>query len=50
VTCAEKWPNPELFKSADVIVAFCYLKWDEKKIDQMRHYLEMGGGRIAVSF
>lgn len=48
LTTAWNWPSEEQFYSADVIVAFCYLKWNEERFEQMRQYLERGGGVVPV--
>ena len=37
-----------MFQTADVIVAFCYLKWSDDRLDQIRRYLERGGGLVLV--
>jgi len=48
VTRAWSWPTDEQFDSADVIVAFCYLKWSPERIAQIRRYLHRGGGLVVV--
>jgi type 1 glutamine amidotransferase len=48
VSKAWHWPTVEQFADADVILAFCYLDWDEEKFAQMRQYIERGGGLVAV--
>jgi len=48
VTTAWHWPSEEQFAKADVIVAFCYLRWNDERISQMRKYLERGGGLVPV--
>ncbi len=48
VTSAWHWPTGEQFDSADVIVAFCYLRWTAERIGQMRSYLHRGGGLVVV--
>lgn len=45
---ADGWPSEGQFADADVIVAYCYLKWDGVRIGQMRRYLEGGGGLVLV--
>jgi type 1 glutamine amidotransferase len=41
-------PGEEQFKTADVIVAFCYLKWNEERINQVGRYLSAGNGLVLV--
>ena len=48
LTTAWSWPSDEQFETADVIVAFCYLKWNAERFEQMRKYLEKGGGLVPV--
>ena len=48
VTTAKGWPNKEQLASADVIVAFCYIKWDDEKLSQLAEYLKRGGGFVPV--
>lgn len=48
VTTAWQWPTDEQFKQADVIVAFCYMKWTDDRLAQMRRYLEGGGGLVLI--
>ena len=48
VTTARGWPNKEQMASADIIVAFCYIKWDEEKLKQFAEYLNRGGGFVPI--
>jgi type 1 glutamine amidotransferase len=48
VTTAWEWPSEEQFKTADVIVAFCYLKWNAQRLKQIEEYLSRGGGFVVV--
>lgn len=48
LTTAWSWPSDEQFETADVIVAFCYLRWNAERFEQMRKYLEKGGGLVPV--
>jgi type 1 glutamine amidotransferase len=48
VTTAQGWPDRQQFASADVIVVFCYIEWDEQKLAQLREYLNAGGGFVPV--
>lgn len=48
VTCAHGWPTEEQFASADVIVAFCYLAWNDERKQQLKRYLDRGGGFVII--
>lgn len=48
VTTARQWPSDTQFQTADVIVAFCYLSWNDERLAQVRQYLEHGGGLVLV--
>lgn len=48
VTTAWKWPSGEQFQTADVIVAYCYLDWNDERLAQVRRYLEAGGGLVLI--
>ncbi len=48
VALAQGWPSAEQFRAADVIVAYCYLKWTGDRLAQVRHYLEDGGGLVLI--
>ena len=45
---AQSWPSQEQFDGADVVVAFCYLKWDAVRTEQLRQYLARGKGFVAI--
>ena len=45
---AQKWPDDEQWKQADLVVAFCYLPWNPERIEQVRQYLQRGGGLVVV--
>lgn len=45
---AQGWPTEEQFKSADVIVAFCYLAWNDERKLQLKRYLERGAGLAMI--
>ncbi len=47
VSTAYGWPSAEQFKKADLIAMFCYVQWDEQKLEQMQEFLSRGGG-VAV--
>ncbi len=48
VTTAEVWPSKEQMASTDIIVAFCYINWDDEKLKQLADYLERGGGFVPI--
>lgn len=48
VTTTQGWPNKQQFASADVIVVFCYIDWDEQKLSQVKRYLNRGGGFVLI--
>lgn len=48
VETAWEWPSEEQFKTADVIVAYCYLKWNPERIKQVEKYLSAGKGLVVV--
>ena len=45
---AWNWPTEEQFASANVVVAFCYLQWNDERKHQLKQYLERGGGLVLV--
>jgi type 1 glutamine amidotransferase len=45
---ARDWPSEEQFATADVIVAYCYLKWTDERKQQLRRFLDRGGGWVAI--
>mgnify|MGYP001597946269 CR=1 FL=1 len=48
VLCANGWPTESQFASADAIVAFCYLAWNEERRQQVKRYLDRGGGLVLI--
>lgn len=48
VLAAQQWPTEEQFRAADVIAAYCYLKWDTQRIEQVRNYLARGKGLALI--
>lgn len=48
VLTAQHWPTEAQFAAADVIAAFCYLKWDPQRIEQVRKYLAQGKGLVLI--
>ncbi len=45
---ATTWPTAEQFAKANVIVAFCYLPWNDAHKQELRRYLERGGGLVLI--
>jgi len=48
ISYAWTWPTDQQFATADVIVAYCYIAWTDKKLAQMRQYLQTGGGLVLL--
>lgn len=48
VVTAMEWPEPSHWAGADLVVAFCYLAWDEQRLGQVRRFLERGGGLVLI--
>ena len=48
VSLATQWPTQQQMKSADLIVMFCYGRWNEQRLKDLREYLNRGGGFVAV--
>lgn len=48
VSTAYEWPSDEQFDRADLIALFCYVNWDEQKLEQMHKYLSRGGGIVIM--
>ncbi len=48
VSTAYGWPSAEQFDRADLIAMFCYVQWDEAKLEQMQKYLSRGGGIVIM--
>ena len=48
VSTAYGWPGTEQFKKADLIAMFCYVQWDEQKLEQMHEFLSRGGGVVIM--
>ena len=48
VSTAYGWPSKEQFKKADLIAAFCYVQWDEQKLEDMEELLSRGGGFVVL--
>jgi type 1 glutamine amidotransferase len=48
VQSAQQWPSATQWQTADLIVAFCYLSWNAPRIEQVRQYLQRGGGLVII--
>jgi len=48
VSTAYGWPGKEQFKTANLIVVFCYVQWDEQKLDDLKEFLSRGGGFVIL--
>jgi len=48
VECATGWPTDQQFATADAIVAFCYLPWNDARKKQVGAYLARGGGLVVI--
>ncbi len=48
VTTADQWPSAAQWKTADVIVAFCYLAWTPERIAELGQFLDRGGGLVVI--
>lgn len=48
VSTADGWPSKEQFKTAELIVAFCYIQWDGQKMEDLKEFLSRGGGFVLL--
>lgn len=48
VTSARQWPAAAQWEKVDVVVAFCYLAWSAERMEQVRQYLQRGGGMAII--
>lgn len=48
VECATGWPTDQQFATADAIVVFCYLPWNDVRKKQVGAYLARGGGLVVI--
>ncbi|NLX55649.1 MAG: ThuA domain-containing protein [Planctomycetaceae bacterium] len=48
VVTVQSWPSSEQWASADLVVAFCYLAWNEQRIAEARQFLKRGGGLVLI--
>jgi len=48
VSTAYGWPSKEQFKTANLIVMFCYAQWDEQRLKDLEGFLSRGGGFVIL--
>jgi type 1 glutamine amidotransferase len=48
ISTANGWPSEEQFEIADLIAAFCYVQYDEEKLQQLEKFLARGGGYVIL--
>lgn len=48
ISLAAQWPTRQQLKKADLIVMFCYGRWNEQRLKELEEYLNRGGGFVAV--
>ena len=48
VATANQWPAEEQWRTADVVVAFCYVAWTPDRLAELGRYLERGGGLAVI--
>jgi type 1 glutamine amidotransferase len=48
VSTAYGWPSKEQFKTANLIVMFCYAQWDEQRLEDLEGFLSRGGGFVIL--
>jgi len=48
VWSATGWPSKKQLNTADLIVIFCYAKWDEQKLNDLEKFLARGGGFVPI--
>jgi hypothetical protein len=48
VSTAYGWPSKEQFKTANLIVMFCYGQWNEQKLEELEEFLSRGGGFVIL--
>jgi hypothetical protein len=48
VATADQWPSAAQWKTADVIVVFCYLAWTPERIAELGQFLDRGGGLVVI--
>ena len=48
ISTANGWPSKEQFKTANLIVMFCYAQWNEQKLEDLEEFLSRGGGFVIL--
>ena len=48
VSTANGWPSKEQFETADLVAAFCYVQYDNEKLEQLEQFLNRGGGYVIL--
>jgi len=48
VSTAYGWPSKEQLKKANLVAAFCYVQWDEQKLNDLEEFLSRGGGFVIL--
>ncbi|MDD5519701.1 MAG: ThuA domain-containing protein [Kiritimatiellae bacterium] len=48
VVTAWQWPTEGQWKSADLVVAFCYVGWNDQKFKDLETFLARGGGFVMI--
>lgn len=48
VVRVQGFPTQAQFAAADVVVAFCYLRWNDDRRQQLRDFLQRGGGLVLI--
>jgi type 1 glutamine amidotransferase len=48
ISTANGWPSKEQLKTADLVVAFCYVQYDQEKLKDLEAFLARGGGYVIV--
>ncbi len=48
VICTTGWPGPEEWDAADLVVAYCYLKWNDSRLQEVGRFLGRGGGLVVI--
>ncbi|MHB8862873.1 MAG: ThuA domain-containing protein [Pirellulaceae bacterium] len=48
VLTAQAWPSADQWEKADLVVAFCYMAWNEQRIAEVQKFLKQGGGLVLI--
>jgi type 1 glutamine amidotransferase len=48
VACVHAWPDSRQWETADLAVVFCYIAWNAERIEQVRRFLQRGGGLVLL--